>query len=95
MAIEGDGYAVVVTPAAAAQLAAFPLELQQFVQEQLVRLQDNPTSLSKPATLLLPQGQLFEFKYESGDAVVWVSVIFRFGQDEQTLFVEHIVAEFG
>jgi hypothetical protein len=30
----------------------------------------------------------FEHFDDSGGVVVWISVIFRFGQDEQTLFVE-------
>ena len=88
-------YTFVVTPAAAGQLGAFPAELAESIRRQLARLAENPTGLSKPTSILQPRGQLFEFKYERGGAVVWVSVIFRFGQDEQTLFVEDVAAEFG
>jgi hypothetical protein len=89
------GYTIVVTPEAAAQLAALPTQLSDFVREQLARLMVEPTLLSKPTTMLQPRGQLFELKYNSGGVVVWVSVIFRFGQDEQTLYIEHVAAEFG
>jgi hypothetical protein len=88
-------YTLVVTPVAAGQLGAFPAELADSIRGQLARLAENPTALSKPTSILQRHGQLFEFKYERGGAVVWVSVIFRFGQDEQTLYVEHVVAEFG
>lgn len=87
-------YALVITPAAAGQLDALPAELAEFTRGQLARLSENPTALSKPASILQPRGQLFEVKYDRG-VVVWVSVIFRFGQDEQTLFIEHVAAEFG
>ena len=89
------GYTLAITPVAEAQLGAFPEPLAQFVRSELTRLKENPTALSKPATILQPRGQLFEVRYDSGGVVVWVSVIFRFGQDEQTLYVEDRVAEFG
>ena len=84
-----------ITPAAASQLNALPGELAEFTRGQLARLSENPTALSKPASILQPRGQLFEVKYDRGGVEVWISVIFRFGQDEQTLFIEHIAAEFG
>lgn len=88
-------YALIVTPTAEAQLRGLPAELGQFVRDQLTHLGESPTTLSKPATLLQARGQLFEIQYDSGGVTIWVSVIFRFGQDEQTLHVEDIVAEFG
>ena len=88
-------YALVITPAAADQLRALPAELAEFIRLQLARLSENPTASSKPASILQPRGQLFELKYDRGGVVVWISIIFRFGQDEQSLFVEHIATEFG
>ena len=74
---------------------ALPPPLSEFVSAQLVRLCQSPTVLSQPVTILQPHGQLFEMRYESGGAVVWVSIVFRFGQDEQTIHIEHIASEFG
>jgi len=88
-------YVLIVTPAAEAQLRGLPTELGQFIRDQLAHLGESPTALSKPAALLQPRGQLFEIHYDRGGVTVWVSVIFRFGQDEQTLHIEDIVAEFG
>lgn len=88
-------YSIVIVPAAAGQLAALPAELAEFTRLQLGRLSANPTALSKSTSILQPPGQLFEVKYERGGVVVWISIIFRFGQDEQNLFVEDIAVEFG
>ena len=88
-------YTVIITPAAARQLTDLPGQLAEFIREQLLHLMENPAVLSKPATILQPRGQLFEFKYDSGGVVVWISVIFRYGQDEQTIHIEDIDAEFG
>jgi hypothetical protein len=88
-------YALVVTPAAEAQLSALPIPLAQFVRQQLQLLIQATSALSKPAPILHPRGKLFEIHYDHAGASAWVSIIFRYGQDEQTLHVEHIVAEFG
>jgi hypothetical protein len=45
--------------------------------------------------LLHPRGQLFEAHYDRDGASVWVSIIFRYGQDEQTIHVEDVAVEFG
>lgn len=88
-------YALVITPAAEDQLIALPAELASFVRLQLARLSENPTVLSKPTSILQTRGQLFEVKFDRGGVVVWIRVVFRFGQDEQSLFVEHVAVEFG
>lgn len=88
-------YSLILTVAAEAQLRALPEPLGGFVREQIQRLRQSPSALSRPASVLHARGQLFEFHYDRGGVSVWVSVIFRYGQDEQTLHVEDIVTEFG
>ena len=88
-------YTVVLSPDATSQRDALPDPLPAFISAQLLRLSENPTALSRPATLLQPRGQLFEINYDRAGVVVWISIIFRFGADEQTIHVEHIASEFG
>jgi hypothetical protein len=88
-------YQLVVEPFAEAQLSALPAQLANMIQQQLQRLAANPVVVSKRTALLQPNGQLFEFHEAAGGISVWVSVIFRYGQDEQTLHVEHIAVEFA
>ena len=88
-------YILVVTAAADAQLRALPAPLALFVREQLQRLLQDPVTLSRPASILSVRGQLFEAHFDRGGVSIWVSIVFRYGQDEQTLHVEDVAAEFG
>ena len=88
-------YAVAISPEAAAQIGALPPPLPAFISAQLDRLRENPTAISKPTTLFQAPGQLFEIRYDSSGVVVWISIIFRFGADEQTIHVEDVAVEFG
>ena len=88
-------YSLIITPTAETQLLALPPELAQFVRQQLQWLIQDPVARSKPAPSLYSRGQLFEVHYERGGVSVWVSIIFRYGQDEESLHVEDIAVEFG
>jgi hypothetical protein len=52
-----------------------------------------PSSFTRPSHHA--PGQLAEFKYDQGGATIWVTVLFVYGQDEQTLHIERVVTEFG
>jgi hypothetical protein len=87
-------YVLRVSPLAEQQLAAQPEPLRAFITAALEQLARGPSAFTRPSALVT-RGQLAEFKFDRAGAVVWVSVTFLYGQDEQTLFVEHIAAEFG
>jgi hypothetical protein len=88
-------YLLALTPTAEAKLDGLPPPLAHFVREQFEVLLQNPVALSRPAPILYSRGQLYEIHDDRDGASVWVSIIFRYGQDEATLHVEDIVAEFG
>ena len=87
-------YALRVSPLAAQQLAAQPEPLRAFVLAALERLAESPSAVARRSTVV-SAGQLAEFKYDHGGAALWVTVTFLYGQDEQTLHIEHIAVEFG
>jgi hypothetical protein len=72
-------------------LNSLPEPLRSHVSRELLNLAQAPTALSKPVGSLQPLGQLFEIEFSG----IFVSVIFRYGQDEATLFIESIQAEFA
>jgi hypothetical protein len=88
-------YRLIITPAVEAQLLNLPRALERFAREQLALLGQDPVGLSKPAPLLYRRGQLFEAHYARGGVYVWVSIIFRYGQDEESIHIEDVTIEFG
>ena len=87
-------YAVAISPRADRQLAAQPEPLRSFIGASLQRLGQSPSSFTRSSGSLT-RGQLAEFKFDQAGAVLWVSVTFLYGQDEQTLHIESITVEFG
>jgi len=87
-------YVLNLSPTAAQQLAAQPEPLRGFVVAALHRLAESPVSVARRSPSVTA-GQRAEFKFDHGGAVLWVTVTFLYGQDEQTLHVELITVEFG
>lgn len=87
-------YAVAMSPRADQQLAAQAEPLRTFIAAWLQRLGQSPSTFTRPSRSLT-RGQVAEFKYEQADAVLWVTIGFLYGQDEQTLHIERISVEFG
>lgn len=87
-------YALSLSPLAEQQLAAHPSPLREFIRTSLQGLAESPTAHGRrSASFAL--GQLAEFKFDREGATVWVTITFLYGQDEQTLHIEHIAVEFG
>jgi hypothetical protein len=85
-------YEVLLLPQAEQDLLALPLPLQTFLEQQLNQLAASPASLSRPAVFPYPSGyQLFQ-----PDAVLLddrshqFTILFRYGQDETTLYIAGI-----
>ena len=87
-------YALNLSPPAAQQLAAQPEPLRGFVLGALRRLAESPAALARRSPGVTA-GQLAEFRFDQGGAVLWVTITFLYGQDEQTLHVELIAVEYG
>src|SRR5207253_9014799 len=82
-------YEIILMPRAESDLMALPVHHQNFVETQLGRLAQSPVSLSRPAVFPYPPGsQIYEFDDDSGEET-WhhFAVLFRYGQDEATLYV--------
>jgi hypothetical protein len=80
-------YDPVITPRAAEDLAALPLHVQSFLEQQINRIAGNPSAMSRSAPFPYPPGQFSEFDYEFEGVKYHLTVHFRFGQDERTLVV--------
>jgi len=87
-------YGLRISRPADGQIDAQPEPLRSFIRESLDRLAQNPTALSRRAGSS-SQGQAAEFLFDRGGVSLWVTVRFLYGQDEQTLYVEHVEVEYG
>jgi hypothetical protein len=76
------------------QLAAQPEPLRAFVVVAMDRLAQQPAMLSHPSAMIA-RGLMAEFRYDREGAAVWVTIVFLYGPDEQTLHVEQITVEYA
>jgi hypothetical protein len=87
-------YALDLTSLARRQLQSQPEPLRTYIFSALERLAVSPASFgSRPSTI--PLGQSAEIEYRHEGVVLWISVVFRYGQDEETLHIEQILVEYG
>lgn len=84
-------YQIVLSSQATSDLSRWPLPLQNYLEQQLLRLAADPTGLSQPGTFPYPADcQLFQ-----PDPVVLddqrheLTILFRYDQDEITI---HVIA---
>jgi hypothetical protein len=87
-------YAISISPEVERQIVARPEPLRGFIRASLQKLGQSPARFIRPSRSLT-RGQVAEFKYDQAGAVLWVTVRFMYGQDEQTLHIERIAVEFG
>lgn len=87
-------YGLSVSPLAAQQLASQPEPLRGFILAALEQLAESPSRVARRSAAV-SAGQLAEFKFDHAGASLWVTITFLYGQDEQTLHIEHIAVEFG
>jgi hypothetical protein len=88
-------YVPVLGQIARQRVMAQPEPLRSFILESLEILAANPTAISHRSESGTP-GQSVEFYFDREAGVsMWVTVIFLYGADEQTLYIEHVDVEFG
>jgi hypothetical protein len=86
-------YEVVLTKKALSELQGFPAEAQFAIQAELVKLAEDPFSLSRKTVSppYPPGGMMREFESFAADGVMHhFVVLFHFGVDEKTLIVRGI-----
>ncbi len=82
----------ILSTRAAQELANLPVQLRNTVHIELERLCEAPTTLSRRSvTPPYPPGyQLFTFDAVVAVEVHYFSILFKYGQDEKSLFVHGI-----
>ena len=88
-------YAVRVTDLALQKLREQPAALHEAIIGAFQRLGQNPTQLSRRSPGP-PPGQFADLRLElPNDLGLWIVVTFLHGQDEQTIYIERFLIEFG
>lgn len=87
----GVNYRLDLRPAARADLARLPRSLRLVAGNALLDLAENPVGKGRPAVFPYPSGSLVSHVIhdEGHDFETWhgFTILFRFGQDEQTLVI--------
>lgn len=75
----------------AATIARFPNEVRNEIRAELLRLSENPATLSRPSVMPFPAGyQMYQFRVEYDGDIHFFTVLFRYGDDEETLIIPAI-----
>lgn len=88
-------YSVEVGPQAIDDLERLPEAIQRAILRSLRELATSPSKHSRPAIPPYPPGMLFRADLSIQGITCLLDVVFRYGQDEQTLHVERIFVEFA
>jgi hypothetical protein len=88
-------YAVEVGPQAIEDLAALPTAVQRAVLQAMRMMAAAPTRLSRPALPPYPPGMLYRADVPAQGVTCLLDIVFRYGQDEQTLHVERVFVEYA
>jgi hypothetical protein len=87
-------YAIDITPEAAGDLAPLPVQVSIEVERRLNELAQDPVGLSRPSHFPYPvNAQAFKFDYEFDDVQYAFHVLFKYGQNEQTLHILMIAVQ--
>lgn len=80
-------YAVVLAPEALDDLANLPLPVQNLIENELRRLGADPVSLSRPAHFPYVQAQCYKLETTHDDVRHFITILFRYSQDELSIEV--------
>lgn len=76
----------IISPSAAEDLVALPIQVQNVVEQEINRLAADPVRLSRRAVSPpYPAGQMYQFEHDFEDVRYLITVLFRYGQDERTV----------
>jgi hypothetical protein len=86
-------YGIEFTPRADDDFNALPPVVASKVLDELDELAKDPAARSRPSHFPhLPGRQLFQSRIETEGDVWWITILFRYAQDEQNLVILDIVA---
>jgi mRNA-degrading endonuclease RelE of RelBE toxin-antitoxin system len=80
-------YGVALAPEALEDLARLPPEIRSRVEQALARLAGSPTALSRPSHFPYLPAQAYELQYQLESTEYFVTILFRYAQDEQNLVI--------
>src|SRR4051812_3016119 len=87
-------YDIELSDLAKEQLRGQAATVQHIVTSAFRKLAESPTKISRPSSSPTG-GQYAEIKHVEEGVVLWVTMTFRYGQDEQMLHIEQFDVEFG
>jgi hypothetical protein len=88
-------YSVESTPEADDDIAAIPSAIASRILAAFAQFARSPgTANSRSTPITYPAGQLFETDVHVQGIVCHVGIVFKYGQDEATLFIEHVYVDY-
>jgi hypothetical protein len=83
-------YAVVFSPQAETSFFALPPPVGARVLDHVEQLAEHPARLSRPLHGSTRGGQVFQFEVVDGARAWNITIYFRYGQDEGSLWIEQL-----
>ena len=80
-------YGVNLAPEAREDLAKLPSQIRSQVEQALARLADAPTALSRPSHFPYVPAQAYELEYQLDETEYFITILFRYSQDERDLII--------
>jgi mRNA-degrading endonuclease RelE of RelBE toxin-antitoxin system len=78
-------YGVALAPEALEDLQKLPPAIRTRVEQALSLLAENPTALSRPSHFPHVPCQAYELHYQEQSTEYFITILFRYAQDEQSL----------
>ena len=89
------GYAIALEADAEADLMRLQTAVRGRVMAALLALAQSPGSAAtRPTRVPLPPGQLYQNRFLVQDVACHLDVVFRYGQDEQMLYISRVFVEY-
>jgi hypothetical protein len=88
-------YSVEVGPEAVEDLARLPVSVQRAILTSLRQLAAAPSRLARPTRPPYTPGMLYRAELPVEGALCLLDVVFQYGQDEQTLHISRVFAEYA
>jgi len=88
-------YNVETTPLADEELARLPVLIRNAVIRRFIDFAQNPgVGGSTSAPSVYTPGQLLEMQMPYDQMTCWIGIVFQYTQDERSLIIERVYAEF-
>ena len=88
-------YVVELEPRAVEDLSTLPPGVQRAILEAMRLIGANPTRGTRPAHPPYPAGMLYRTEFPFQGATCLVDIVFRYGPDEQTLYIGRVFVDYA